>query len=395
MIKQTFLATTLASLLLVGCGGTTDSTTLADSTATTGYFIDAAVENLDYDCIADNDYNKTTAIDGAFTCNSMSQVRFRVGNLVLGDITKLPADRNVMPQDLVDVNRTDIYNQEVTEIARFLQSCDSDGNATNGIRIDDAIKDDLVANLELNTTFDENSTDTYLQLANQETTMTQTQARAHLHATLQTLETSATATTQTGVLVDVNASPLSTLTAEATEAIEYMVNEEKFAYDLYMNLYNYHLLNSNTELFQFKNVAERSEIMHMQTVEELATKYGLEKASDLESGVFNIPEVQALYDALYAKGTTSPIEAFQAGCMVEVTDINDLESDLLIAQDSNAQDVIDVFTVLRDGSYNHYWSFDRALISMGITDGCCSLGTIDGVNYCQPDYPQYTHGGSI
>ncbi|MCF6244021.1 MAG: DUF2202 domain-containing protein [Sulfurovum sp.] len=413
MIKQTFIATTLASLLLVGCGGTTDTATpLAGATettmATTGYFIDAAVNNLDYDCIADNDYNKTTKTDGAFTCSNMSKVRFRLGNLVLGEITALPQDNNVMPQDLVGVDRTEIYNQRVTEIARLLQSCDTDGNATNGISIDDATKAELLANIELNTTFDENKTNEYLEFASRETTMTKTQARAHLHATLQTLETSATTTTQntngqqngqngtapqTGGLVDVNASPISELTEDAEHAIEYMVNEEKLAYDVYLNLYKYHLLDSNKELFQFKNIAESSETKHMQTVEDLAAKYGLEKASDLESGKFNVPEVQKLYDTLYEMGTASPEDALKVGCMVEVTDINDLEADLLIAQESNAQDVVDVFTKLRDGSYPHYWSFDKALIGMEVTEGCCSVGTIDGVNYCHPEYPQNTKGG--
>jgi len=397
----------IASALLVGCGST--DTTATDTTATTGYFVDAAVQNLDYDCIADGEFNNTTTEDGAFTCNSMTQVRFRMGNLVLGEISALPTDSNVMPQDIVGVDRTDIYNQKVTEMARLLQSCDSDGNATNGITIDDATKEELLVNLELNTTFDENSTNTYLEFANQESTMTQTEARAHLHATLQTLETNALAQTtntstvgqqhgqngtapQTGAIIDVNASPLSTLTDEVKEAIAYMVNEEKLAYDVYMNLYTYHLENNGTELFQFKNVAERSETRHMQTVEELAAKYGIEKASDLESGVFNVPEVQALYDTLYAKGIASPVEALQAGCMVEVTDVNDIEADLLMAEESNAQDVVDVFTVLRDGSYNHYWSFDKALIGMGVEDGCCSVGTVDGVDYCQPNYPQNTNG---
>jgi len=399
MIRKTLISSSIASLILVGCGST--STTTTDTLETTGYFVDSAVQNLDYDCITDGEFNNTTTVDGAFRCNSMTQVRFRIGNLVLGEISALPTDGYVLPQDIVGVDRTDIYNQKVTEIARLLQSCDSDLNATNGITIDDATKEELLANLELNIMFDENSTNTYLELANQTTTMTQTQARAHLHATLQTLQTNILTNTtlglngtvaQTGAIIDVNALPLSVLTEEAKAAIAYMVNEEKLAHDVYMNLYIYHLENNGTELFQFKNVAERSETRHMQTVEELASKYGIEKASDLASGAFNVPEVQALYDALYAKGTASPVEALQAGCMVEVTDINDLEADLLTAQESNAQDVVDVFTVLRDGSYNHYWSFDKALIGMGVTDGCCSIGTVDGVNYCHPEYPQNTNG---
>jgi len=45
---------------------------------------------------------------------------------------------------------------------------------------------------------------------------------------------------------------------------------------------------------------------------------------------------------------------------------------------------LDVFNFLRDGSYKHYWAFDKGLKNMGIDNGCCSLGT----NYCHPEYPQ-------
>jgi hypothetical protein len=38
-----------------------------------------------------------------------------------------------------------------------------------------------------------------------------------------------------------------------------------------------------------------------------------------------------------------------------------------------------------------YWAFDNGLKKLDISDGCCSLGTINGVNYCQPDYPQEEH----
>jgi hypothetical protein len=78
--------------------------------------------------------------------------------------------------------------------------------------------------------------------------------------------------------------------------------------------------------------------------------------------------------------------------MVEVTDINDLNEYLELAQGDGATDIVNAFTSLRNASYNHYWSFDRALKNIGVTDGCCSLGTIDGVNYCQPDYPKNEHG---
>jgi len=47
-----------------------------------------------------------------------------------------------------------------------------------------------------------------------------------------------------------------------------------------------------------------------------------------------------------------------------------------------------VFDFLKEGSYKHYWSFDNGLKSIGVADGCCSLGVINGVNYCHNEYPQ-------
>jgi hypothetical protein len=73
--------------------------------------------------------------------------------------------------------------------------------------------------------------------------------------------------------------------------------------------------------------------------------------------------------------------------MVEVTDIDDLDKFIITAQENNATDLVAVFDNLKSGSYNHYWAFDLALKNSGVTTGCCSVGTIDGVNYCQPDYP--------
>jgi hypothetical protein len=74
--------------------------------------------------------------------------------------------------------------------------------------------------------------------------------------------------------------------------------------------------------------------------------------------------------------------------MVEVVDVNDLDEYITLAEEANATDIIDAFNVLRDGSYSHYWAFDKGLKNIGVTEGCCSLGT----DYCKPDYPQNSHG---
>jgi hypothetical protein len=85
---------------------------------------------------------------------------------------------------------------------------------------------------------------------------------------------------------------------------------------------------------------------------------------------------------LYAQGSLSKQAALETGCKVEVTDVNDLNADLITA--GSAQDLVSIFNNLRFGSYNHYWAFDNGLKKLGVSTGCCSLGT----EYCHPEYPQ-------
>ncbi len=108
----------------------------------------------------------------------------------------------------------------------------------------------------------------------------------------------------------------------------------------------------------------------------------------MKAGVYDIKAIQDLYDQLYAKGIKSKQDALEVGCIVEVTDVNDLDIRIDTAKNAGAEDIEIVLEYLRDGSYNHYWAFDKGLKNLGITDGCCSLGTIDGVDYCKRDYPK-------
>jgi hypothetical protein len=103
----------------------------------------------------------------------------------------------------------------------------------------------------------------------------------------------------------------------------------------------------------------------------------------LPSGKYDIDHIQELYDNLVAKGTDSVQDALEVGCMVEVTDINDLNPKIDNAVESGAKDLEDAFKYLRDGSYNHYWAFNQGLQNLGIEDGCCSLGD----EWCHPEYP--------
>ncbi len=190
--------------------------------------------------------------------------------------------------------------------------------------------------------------------------------------------------------------PLSTLTQELQDSIAYMYSEEKLAKEVYLNLYEVHAVK------QLNNIATKSEVNHVDAVNRLAIKYDLNTADypdtvapyDAESlatygnGEFPVEKIQVLYDMLYAKGIQSEQDALEVGCIVEVTDVEDLDGYLEQAQASNASDVVSIFEFLRNGSYNHYWAFDKGLKQIGVSNGCCSLGQ----TYCHPEYPQNEKG---
>jgi len=380
-----------AAMVLTGCSGDDAGDGLSK-----GYLVDSAVTNADYDCVADGEFNKTTGVDGSFQCRNMSRVRFRVGKLTLGEIEGLPSDGYVFPQDLIG---GDLSDPRVITLAQLLQSLDEDGNVTNGITIPDAVKTSLEEGA-----FDPEKLITYLGTVPQERHRTQTEALAHLRETVRAIRGNASSANGNGSLIDVNSYPVSTLTQDLKDAIAYMGNEERLAHDVYLNLYDYHADNG-TEIYQLQNIAINSETRHIQTIQALVEKYALTEenltnvdtpagsADNLPSGEYDISAIQDLYDALYAKGQTSQQDALEVGCMVEVTDINDLNEKIELAKDSNATDVEAAFTALRDASYNHYWAFDSGLKSMDVSDGCCALGTVDGVNYCHEEYPQNSQRG--
>ena len=189
------------------------------------------------------------------------------------------------------------------------------------------------------------------------------------------------------------------LSEELVNTLSYMGNEERLAYDVYNRLYE------EWGIRQFTNIANNSEIKHIQAVQDLIQKYKLNDSmhftnvdlpalgyvntavENMNAGTYDISTIQRLYDDLVSMGTVSEIAALNVGCMVEVIDVNDLDEYIHIAENSNASDVVDTFNFLRKGSYNHYWAFDKGLQKRGISDGCCALGTIDGINYCHPEYP--------
>ncbi len=173
----------IAAALLTGCGGGGSSETASTANLQTGYFVDALVVNADYDCMADGTMNKTTGPKGSFQCQNMTKVRFRLGNLVLGEISAVPEDRYVFPQDLVGVPRENVNDARVTAMAQLLQSLDKDGNPANGITI---AKNEKAAIAGASTNFDPHDVAVYLNSASVPPTRikTEAQARKHLRETV-------------------------------------------------------------------------------------------------------------------------------------------------------------------------------------------------------------------
>ena len=186
---------------------------------------------------------------------------------------------------------------------------------------------------------------------------------------------------QTTTSIDLSTYSLASLTDAQKYSLAYMWNEERLAHDIYLNLY---AINPVTQL---EKIATNSETVHISLVKDLVESYDLnitnlvdykEHYSEAEleampSGIYGIQAIQDLYDELYAYGVASSQTSLEVGCKVEVVDVNDL--DTYITEAGTNQALIDTFSILRDGSYQHYWAFDSGLKNLGITDGCCSLGS--------------------
>ncbi|MFT5224334.1 MAG: hypothetical protein ACI8XX_000076, partial [Polaribacter sp.] len=122
---------------LAAAGGGSSSSLVSSTSALTGKFIDSAVGGIDY--YIDGVLKGQTAADGSFSYNLGEVITFKVGDITVGSINAgdVNADGIVMPQDLVaGATRADTDNAQVKKIAQFLQTLDSDGDASNGITID-------------------------------------------------------------------------------------------------------------------------------------------------------------------------------------------------------------------------------------------------------------------
>ena len=113
----------------------------SDNTTVTGILADGAIGNARYECAGK--VSKTN-VKGQFTCKKGVAINFYYGNVRLGGVSTLPADRIVLIQDILGIARADVNNTLVTRLAVFLQSLDNDADHTNGIYLDPTLIENSV-----------------------------------------------------------------------------------------------------------------------------------------------------------------------------------------------------------------------------------------------------------
>ena len=386
----------LAAILLAGCGS-------GGSSSDTGYLIDSEVIGVSYS--TSSGLTGTTDIYGRFQYQNGDDVTFSLGNLVLGT-TQPNSDGLVTPETLIvgdNSTPTQAQSASITLMLQTLQSLDDDNITSNGLRITNEItsrfahmnqrvyfKDidenyllDLDQNLSLGLDEDGDGLldiNSSAAIAHHERAMKSWQygSRPDKYATGETSS------------FNLSSYPITqNLTQELKDGLAYMGNEERLAYDLYTNLYNYYF-NNGIVIKQLTNIANNSEIKHIALVQEMVRRYNItdDQLTDVNSSApgssvtiqqmptaqYDLESIQNLYDSLYNLGTVDTASALKVGCMVEVTDINDLNNYIQKAEEVEAYDIQEGFKVLRAGSYNHYWSFDYGLKRLGYSDGCYFSG---------------------
>ncbi|GAA3933775.1 choice-of-anchor I family protein [Litoribacillus peritrichatus] len=123
------LAMGFGSALLVGCSDN-DSGSSSEPRVQTGAFLDSAVQGINY---ATATQSGATNADGEYNYVAGDTVRFSIGDLVLPAVI---ATGTVTPLSMT--NSENPYDAAANNIARLLQTLDSDSNPENGITITEA-----------------------------------------------------------------------------------------------------------------------------------------------------------------------------------------------------------------------------------------------------------------
>ena len=151
---------------------------------------------------------------------------------------------------------------------------------------------------------------------------------------------------------------IESLSADEFAGLKFMREEEKLAHDVYV------AMDALWSHRTFANIA-LSETTHTQAILSLLTKYGVDDpAAGKAAGVFEDPQLQALYDTLVKAGAASLVEGLKVGALIEETDIRDIVQRQALTDEA---DIVNVYRSLLCGSRNHLRAFNGALLDLGVT----------------------------
>lgn len=155
---------------------------------------------------------------------------------------------------------------------------------------------------------------------------------------------------------EISESTTSALTASEIEDLDFLIQEEKLARDVY--IYSFEKYGQNV----FNNISN-SEQSHMDQVAGLLLQYNLPNPIiGLANGEFENVELQQLYYDLTAMVDGSYIDALTVGATIEDLDINDIDE---LIDHTNKVDLLSVYANLTCGSRNHLRSYYDKLQSNG------------------------------
>ncbi len=145
---------------------------------------------------------------------------------------------------------------------------------------------------------------------------------------------------------------LPALSADEIAGLQYMVEEEKLAHDVYRTL------GDVWGVPVFMTIAG-SEATHQQAVRQLLNRYAIADPSEASPlGLFANPALQALYDELVSEGSVSLTAALRVGALIEEVDILDLKANLAT---THHQEISLQYERLLNGSGNHLRAYAKQI----------------------------------
>lgn len=169
-----------SSTCVTNCSGSSGDTS-SSGDESTGVFVDSAVGGVTY--TTSSGLSGTTNSSGQFSYNAGDTASFSIGDVSLGSVT---AAAVLTPVEVMGASGT--ADQKVVNLARLLQTLDSDGDPSNGIEITSSTSNSLKGkslNFDVPVdTFTNDSTIAQIQTAVGKTLISATSALNHLHTTL-------------------------------------------------------------------------------------------------------------------------------------------------------------------------------------------------------------------